>query len=486
MIMGLRSLFFCLVAVCTLANTYAQNFKLAPYQEVQNGHKVTGPSAQSQKKADMEDFANGIFLRTDVDKVELCENELLQVKWMLYYPNIPKLNVEYQISNYQIPNLPDFVKEWNIIANEGDSGVVRSVSVNGQPYRARTLLCFYMYPNKEGRATVDAGALTMQLYGADGKEYGKPLVLKSKPVSLNVKSLLSAPDNFTGGIGEYSINTELLKSDSVHLGETATFRVKVKGSGNFKFLTAPKFSFPDSVECYAVKPVNDIQYDCNKCSGERVFDFLLISKKVGRFEIPSSTISYFDSRSRKFKKLKTQACHLSVLPALPKTEIAVKKEALKQAKTKNSFNTWLYVCSILFGFLILLLILTFFHKRSEIKKRTDFELKAYDALNEAKTSCEGAAFYNKTVSILITYIGDKLNHPVPTQSKMVLMNILKENGASDAAVSLVLTVINECEKACYSPETDAKQDSIFETTVFAITQLQKDFDKTVRCSVISK
>ena len=72
-----------------------------------------------------------------------------------------------------------------------------------------------------------------------------------------------------------------------------------------------------------------------------------------------------------------------------------------------------------------------------------------------------------------------------TQSKTVLADILRENGASDASVSLVLNVISECEKACYTPFYDDKQQNVYKTAVFAITQLQQDFSETVRCSSMS-
>lgn len=483
--MRIRVFFLLFGLILALGSANAQNFPIAPYKEVSAGVDTKTNIVKAKLQfSSIEDFANGIFLRTDVDKVNLCENELVQVKWVLYYPNIPKLNAEYQITNYQIPNLPDFVKEWNIIAKDGDTSVVRGVIENGQPYRARTLLCFYMYPSKSGNVTVDGGTLTMQLYGSDGKEYASPLVLRSKPVSIYVKPLSSIPADFTGGIGEYTLQTELLNADSVHLGETATYRFKVKGSGNFIFVGAPKISFPDSVECYPVKPVNDIRYTCNECTGERVFDFLLIAHKVGDFIIPSTTLSYFDSRTRRFKTLKTVACKVSVLPALPKKEVEP-VEVQEQPLKKDSFNKWLYVCAALFALISLLFIFSLIHKRRRIESRTDFELKAYDALTEAKNTLEGAAFYNKTVNVIITYIGDKLNYPVPTQSKTVLAEILKENGASEAAVSMVLSLIKECEKVCYSPEFETKQETVYETAVFTINQLQKDFDNTIRCNSIS-
>lgn len=477
------SVLFSLAVACLAAR--AQNFPIAPYcgGEGSTVESLEGRGAPSKRVTSVDDFAKGLFLRTDVDRTDLLENELVQVKWVLYYPNSPKLNVDYQITDYRLPDLPDFIKEWNIIAKENDSTAFGSAVVNGMPYRSRTLLCFYMYPSKDGKVSVGEGRINIQLYGADGKEYGVPLSLRSKPVALSVHKLEKPVASFTGGIGGFKVETELLKADSVRVGETATLRIKVKGCGNFKYVNVPTPVFPDGVECYPAKPSNNVRYSCRECNGERVFDFLFIPHKAGSFSVPPLSFSYFDSRSRRFKELKTSAVKVSVLPAQSAKPF---KKMPKPLQKVSASPYWCWIAVVVAAVVVLGMLLAVVWKRRKRRLAVNFELEAYDSLNEARENLQGDELFNRYVKILIAYIGNKLNYPVATQSKTVLADILRENGASEASVTLVLTVINECEKASYTPCYDVKeQHNIYKTAVFAITQLQQDFDSSVRCSTLS-
>ena len=481
MLRGLSILFCLALAANALV---AQNFPIAPYSGCIGGDSGGASSVNYGKNSrvvSIDDFRNRLFLRTTLDKTHLFENELVQVKWVLYYPNCPNLKVDYQILDYQIPSLPDFIKEWNIIVKENDSTAFSSLSLNGLQYRARTLLCFYMYPSKIGDASVGSGQISLQLYGENSQKYGEPFLLTSKPVAVNVRQLPDKNESFTGGIGEFKLETELLRPDSIFVDEAATFRIRVKGSGNFGFLDVPKPIFPDFVECYQSKPVNSISYNCKQCCGERIFDFVFIPHQSGVFSIPSVCFSYFNTRSRCFQLLKTAPVKVSVLKALPQTKTKLPVLSTTDDDSKTELCPFvlcgLLLASCVVGFVVWII------RRG--KTFVNFEIQAYDALNEAKENLKGDQLFNTYVKILITYIGNKLNYPVATQSKSVLADILRENGASDASVSLVLNVISECENACYTPFYDDKQQNVYKTAVFAITQLQQDFSETVRCSSIS-
>lgn len=471
---------------CVLACfSQVTNFPIAPFEPQQNSHNVADEKTL-KKITGLHQFADGLILKSVVSNTNPYTNELVQVKWELLYPNVPGLNVDYKIIDYQIPALPDFVKEWNIIADEDDKDGIRSLKLNGVGYRARTLLCFYMYPHDVGKYQVGKGGVTIQLYNEDGKPYSSPIVLMSKAVDIDVCSLNNPPVGYCGGIGDFSISSSLL-TDSFFVGRSFVYRVVLKGSGNFKFIGAPIVQFPDLLEHHPVKGVNHVNYTCSSSDGESHFDFLVTPHDTGDFVIPASKFVFYSKAKKGFETLRTSDLKLHVNPAVIKNNPITEEPDVNEHLEEGNSNAFLPLAVVVV--VILLLVVAYLKIRPEKETEVsveNFEEEAVAGLMYANSNLRGETFYKNIVDLLLDYISNKLNYKVSTQSKTVLASILSDNGINNATIEKLVGLINLCEQVCYSrEELNVAKEQINSMFCEVIDELKTDFDKSINCSKLN-
>lgn len=81
--------------------------------------------------------------------------------------------------------------------------------------------------------------------------------------------------------------------------ESFKYTLSISGFGNLKLLSIPRIDFPQSLELIDCQVYNDIITDNKGIHGERVFSYYLYSNSIGRVEIPSLSISYYDLENSK-------------------------------------------------------------------------------------------------------------------------------------------------------------------------------------------
>lgn len=443
---------------CALANSpfpiddYQPNAKEAP--------KNIKPAAATDK---LQTFLNGLILKTEVDRTRLFENDLVRVKWVLQYPNIPSLNIDYKITDYHIPVLPDFVKQRNFIPNEGDTANVKMIKVNGVAYQEKVLLCFYMSPISVGNYSVGKGDVTIQLFNAAGHFIGAPRQLVSPSVPIRVNALTAKPEDFCGGIGQFSVSEEVQPSSNIHVGQSVTYRIRVKGSGNLTYVNVPSVTFPNGVEGYQLKASSNYSYDYESCSGERVFDYVLIPKNDTLLTLPSVSLSYFNTASNAFKTLKTKPVKLNVLPKLPSKADTLEHRADTLNAEKQNAETLEYSernkTSVSLWWLLapLVLLLSVVGWLCRKKRVTEVDLeKQYTARLDALL-LDGAdrTTASQIEKVLKDYIGEKCGAVVSHMVNNRIADVLRDNGVTENVITDVINFFDDCALFAYSPTANS-------------------------------
>jgi len=144
---------------------------------------------------------------------------------------------------------------------------------------------------------------------------GRPMTVASEPLELNVLPLPSKgkPCDFSGLVGSFEINSKL-ESNTIKAGESATLTVLVNGRGNVNRIPDLKWPEPDHTKVYADEPVLKVKEDAKGLSGSKTMKWALVPEKEGRYQIPPLSLSFFDTKTYRYRKIETSRLSISVLP----------------------------------------------------------------------------------------------------------------------------------------------------------------------------
>jgi hypothetical protein len=164
---------------------------------------------------------------------------------------------------------------------------------------------------------------------------GKPVTIASEPLELNVLPLprKGRPTGFSGLVGNYKIKSHLEPS-KIRAGESATMTVLLSGRGNVKRIPDLKLPELEKIKVYADQPVLMEETDSKGLAGSKTMKWALVPEKEGEYQIPSLSISFFDTTGKQYRIIKSPVLSLAVLP-VEKAQTQVSQDVLKGHKTEG-------------------------------------------------------------------------------------------------------------------------------------------------------
>jgi hypothetical protein len=264
-----------------------------------------------------------IFLKTEPNKLKAYKGEQLILTYALY-TRVNILNI--QVERY--PNVSGFLKE------DIDIPLLRNhldwspAVVNGHEYRRAVLAQYAIYPLKDGKLTIDqfTGKFSYQAGHQAGLDDEDPFAMlnqfframqtstelrSSDRVDIEVLPLPAAgqPADFTGLVGDFDITAAVDKYQT-KVGEPINVKVKVDGKGHAGSLEHLNVKWPQDFELYEDK--SNTQF-MKTGQSERIFEYMLIPKTKGKFEIPPIELSMFNPDTQSYKTRSTQPISIEVM-----------------------------------------------------------------------------------------------------------------------------------------------------------------------------
>jgi hypothetical protein len=103
----------------------------------------------------------------------------------------------------------------------------------------------------------------------------------------------------------------------VALGEAATLRFRVEGSGNLKWIDkAPAVAVPGA-KVYPPSTTSDLKPGPDGITGSRTWEFAIVPETTGTLEVPSLSFPYFDPSAGKLVRTDTSPLAITVQGAAP-------------------------------------------------------------------------------------------------------------------------------------------------------------------------
>ena len=140
----------------------------------------------------------------------------------------------------------------------------------------------------------------------------KEELISSKPITINVKELPKPkPKGFLGAVGVLDISAKVNKKE-LNANDAITYSVKITGTGNIELIDAMKIDFPEDFEVYDPK-INDRIFEGGNKRSTKTYEYLLIPRYKGNYEIPTYNFVFFNTKTKKYQTIKTAKFNISVL-----------------------------------------------------------------------------------------------------------------------------------------------------------------------------
>ena len=439
-----------------------------------------------------------IELRALISKGSPFLNEPITVVYKLYY------KAPINISDARETETPKFKDFWSQTIKIPQLKVQREV-YKGQNYNVVEWRKVVLYPQRVGELEISPLSLNLVLdVPTDKRDFFGNVIYDqtSQLIStgmrrINVKNLPNQgkPDSFTGAVGEFEFDV-ILNKNSLRATESFQAELKIKGSGNLKLFDLPNILVPNSMELFEPEREELINTSLSGMSGSISKLFTIIPRFQGNFPIEEVEFSYFNPETEKYKILKSPRLTIDVFdgPALSNSitndnsniitaddsfRFIKIKGNLKEIKNDIFFESKLFYALVAspFAFLLSLFAFTIYRRK---RKESSYELIRIEErqINKMIDSAKDAIgdkilFYDKIEKSIIKSLIVKFSIRMESLNKDKIQQIGQEKGLLRNDITLIIKLIENCEKAKYSQSSDNIMNKDLENARKAINSILK-------------
>jgi hypothetical protein len=203
------------------------------------------------------------------------------------------LYTQTSVADLQFMEAPQFAGFWvEDLEREKAPPAGEPATVEGQSYRRFPVLRKLLFPTKAGSLKLPASVFRIGLARTGFFDAGGSVERSTNPLTITVDPLPDAP-GFTGAVGRFKA-TASLDRDSVPLGEAATLRFRVEGTGNLKWIDrGPELRLPGA-KVFPPQAKSDLRTTADGVGGSRTWEFVVVPETSGVIEIQPIPFEYFD------------------------------------------------------------------------------------------------------------------------------------------------------------------------------------------------
>ena len=454
---------------------------------------VKGGGAKQQSKGQQSNNSGSVtenkdvFMQAKVSKTQVYQGEHISVTYTIYF--------RANIVRNEVSKLSSFKGFWVQDIKMPDQAKVYAVNLNGVRYQAADLKKSIIFPQRSGELEIDPMKLICTIrkrtkrhsHGFFNDIFGgyqdEKHEIKSKKIKIKVLPLPLAgkPAGYNGAVGKFQFKSTIDKKE-LKANEAVTIKMTISGSGNLKMVEPEAPDFPPDLEVYDPKVTDNITTSISGVSGSKSFEYLLVPRHAGEYEIPPFHFSYFDPQAKSYRSLaspsyqllvaKGDETGLSSVSAIAKedlqfigSDILFIKSTPFLLKEKGStyFLSVPFIAMYGAPFLLFFLFIVIRNKRLAdgkdvvlVKRRRATRL-AGKRLKEAKVAMKAhqrQAFFEAVLKGMWGYVSDKLNVEVANLSKEQVTRSLQAKEVDGQVINGYLDMLDKCEFARYAPANE--------------------------------
>ena len=455
----------------------------------QSGTGGGGATDQQQgSPQNIELGSDNLFIRVEMSKQNAFRGEQIVATVKLYVnPNIP-------IAGFDEVNLPTYEGFYTQDVEVPQQVNFTREVYNNKIYQVGVLKKTILFPQQNGRLAVQPFNMSL-LVQQQVKQRSffddffnsfrtVKTTITSKPVTVNVKDLPQAPPSFMGGVGNFSIASNISNQD-VTTNDAVTLKVTITGSGNIRLVNTPKLQLPSDFEIYDPKTTDNVSVTGSGVSGTKTIEYLFQPRFEGDYEIPAIPFTYFNPATGSYETKSTSAYQLRVKKGSGDQTAAMMSSRRKEdvqllgqdirfieqgepelmIKGYTFFGTtpfYLMYAGSTFAFLLL-----FFIYRKKARENANIALMRNKKANKvARKRLRAAAsfmkqnnneaFHESILKAFEGYLSDKLGIPIADLNRESAVAGLQKNNVEQAVIDDFVTVVDQCEYARYAPASGSE------------------------------
>jgi len=471
---------------------------------------------QNDQSVSNDEIQENLFIRAIVDKNTVYQGEQITVVYKLY----TRLN----ISSPQISKLPSYQGFWAEELETSNNISFTRETIDGKVFNVAVLKRAALFPTQNGDLSVTPFELKIPVQIQSRKRsnnifddfFNDPFFGRAQTVEFNANSntvrvkVLPLPysdeSSFKGAVGNFSMSAVLDKSE-IKLNEPISLKVTISGTGNLKLIEQPEVIIPNGFETYDPK-VSDEVNRSTVVSGKKDFEFLIIPRLSGKFEIPAFEFTYFNPQKKSYVTVKSETFKINVLPGsgeyaggggTTKEEVRILDKDIRYLKLNvndinHSSNYWFSSNSFYIAMLMPLLIMIglLFWKRKEDNLAENLQLfKNVRAQKIAKKRLRHAAkllrlnkeneFYEEISKALFGYLQDKLSIEKSNFSLEKAIELLSNYIKDPLILNELKISVQKCDYIRYAPssEKDGDLNEMYQKTSELIMSLEDKLEGVV-------
>lgn len=440
---------------------------------------------------------SNLFTRIDVSKKNPYKGEVVLVTYKIY----SRFSGNLSLDDYDYPMIDGV---WTEELGPGKNGwPSKQETINGARYNIFTLKKEIVFPQKTGEISIVPFDITARVNRSFFNQ-GSVLEVQSNAQVLTVKALPNnAPLSFESQVGkDYKLDVTYSTTE-LKTNEPIDLKIKISGKGNLKQLNAPKINFPTDFEVFDPETKNNVKVSSSGLNGSKEFNYLIIPRHHGDFDIDSIEFSYFNSSTGKYKTLTSEAVTITVLKGdnqdlnltssgnKEDVELLINEIRYIEHETELTplnaffFGTTNYYLAL--GSPLLLFFIFFFIKRKTGKEKNEVELTHKNASKSALARLSKAEKYLKNNNdseyfeelhnAIDGYLSHKFKIPVSGLNKKRIEKELTKISIDVTTITALLKVLNDCEMARFAPLSHSDAETTLTTTKTLINKIEKHVKK---------
>ena len=409
---------------------------------VTNSHEIL------VSKQNTDQSIKDLFLEVKVSKDKAYVGEQVKLTYTFY------TRIASKVLSTEFPEYNDFWVEklFDPVGIKFTPESWDDIEIDGYNYKSLKIYEVALFPLQEGVYTLESMIMKIETKNKDSSfnrlfwddpffdtfsQRTRAKLLVSDPVTIEVSPLSNIPQNFTGAVGEFTLNSSLSNSN-IDEGSPTVFKVVLNGEGNLSNIGRPKIIFPDYIDVFEgeTKVEKNISDDF---SGSIIWEYNLIPRKNGIFMIDAIEIPYFNSVTKSWsiassKDIKLNVNKSTIFDSSDKDILSSNSNLIRYIRVgdqdwissskMNIQNTIFYILIIS----LLLFITPFFDSSfKRLRKFINDFIKVNSALNNAIKSLESTnSIYIDGTKIIIMYFYQKNILSTKNIDISSLKNILRQ------------------------------------------------------------
>ncbi len=470
-------------------------------------------AAPSQPRTDpaLQGGDAGVFLKAELDRARVYQNEPVVISYKIYTLRT--------ISSYSLSKLPNFAGFWVENFELPRQPQTRQEVINGQRYLVAEIKRTAVFPQSAGKLTLEPMTIACEVQVQGQRRRSRDLFesffddpffqrtvqveVASKPVTLEVLPLpANKPANFDGAVGVYSLKATVDRREA-KTNEAITLKVTASGQGNIKTLSAPRLTLPRDFEVYDPKVAEDVNRANNQISGSKTWEYVMVPRFPGTFEISGLQLPYFDPRAKEYRVASTAPIALTIAKGAGEVAVASGGMSKEDVKLIGQDIRFIALAQLPFEeigqpnyaqpeFVVLLalpllgLAGAFFYQRHQQKlstnvayargrKATRVANKQLQTAKKFLLSNDGKQYYAEVQRALMGFLGNKLNVAEASLVTDDIQKMLEAKNVTAAVAAAYISCLHTCDFQRFAPSQSngVEMKQFYDQAQNAIAQLEE-------------